>query len=339
MNQPELTAADEAALRQARELGVHCIPVPTPFAVGRVNCYLLEGEPLTLVDAGPRSERSLEVLDTGIRAAGFVPEDIELVTVTHQHIDHIGQVAEIADRAGAEVAALDLVVDRLARFAVGSEEEDQMAVRLMIRHGVPVEIAEALKEVTESFRSWGAPVRVTKPLPAGGIVTMGSREYEVLHRPGHSPSDTVFWDPGRGLALGGDHLLSHVSSNPLISKPLDGSGERTRALIDYEASLRLTREMPVELMLSGHGVPITDHATLIDKRLASQERRTMKIFGLLKDGGRSAHSIAEAIWGNIALTQAYLTLSEVIGHLDVLLDRGAVREISRDEHTFYEVAG
>src|SRR5690606_18350483 len=149
---PELTAADEAALRQARELGVHCIPVPTPFAVGRVNCYLLEGEPLTLVDAGPRSERSLEVLDTGIRAAGFVPEAIALVTVTHQHLDHIGQGAEIADRAGAEAAALDLVVDRLARFAVGSAEQDQMSVRLMIRHGVPVDIAETLKEVTESFR-------------------------------------------------------------------------------------------------------------------------------------------------------------------------------------------
>ncbi|MDQ2622036.1 MAG: MBL fold metallo-hydrolase [Actinomycetota bacterium] len=336
MSRPELTREDEEALERARGFGIHCIPVPTPFAVGRVNCYLLEGDPLTLIDAGPRSGRSLEVLHAGIRDAGYEPEDIQLVTVTHQHIDHIGQVAEVASAAGAEVAALDLVVERLFAFSVGSEEEDLMAVRLMVSHGVPVEIAEALKEVTESFRDWGAPVQVTRPLAAGSRITMGSRSYEVLHRPGHSPSDTVFWDSERQLAFGGDHLLSHVSSNPLISKPLDGSGERTRALIDYEASLRLTREMPVGLMLSGHGVPITDHAGLIDRRLASQERRTMKILGLLDDGGRSAHSIAEAIWGNIALTQAYLTLSEVIGHLDVLIERGQVRVLDRDDHSYYE---
>jgi glyoxylase-like metal-dependent hydrolase (beta-lactamase superfamily II) len=33
--------------------GIHRIAIPTPFAVGRVNVYLIEDEPLTLVDAGP----------------------------------------------------------------------------------------------------------------------------------------------------------------------------------------------------------------------------------------------------------------------------------------------
>lgn len=339
MSGPEPTPADLAALSRARELGIHTIPVPTPFAVGRINCYLLAGDPLTLIDAGPRSDRSMEVLEAGIREAGHAVEDIELITVTHQHIDHIGQVSELASRSGAEVAAIDIVVDRLAAFSLGSEEEDQMAVRLMVRHGVPADIAEALKEVTESFRDWGAPVEVTRPLTDGGSVTMGSREYEVLLRPGHSPSDTLFFDPERRLAFAGDHVLSHISSNPLISKPLVGPGERTHALMDYEASLRRTREMPIDLMLSGHGMPITGHAELIDKRLASQERRTAKILGILDDGPRTAHSIAESIWGNIALTQAYLTLSEVIGHLDILIDRGRVRAVERDDRTWFEVDG
>jgi hypothetical protein len=34
-----------------------------------------------------------------------------------------------------------------------------------------------------------------------------------------------------------------------------------------------------------------------------------------------------ALWGNVAVTQAYLTLSEVLGHVDFLLDRGEVREV------------
>lgn len=333
MSSPELTTRDRDALEAARGQGIHTIPVPTPFAVGRVNCYLLEGDPLTLVDAGPRSERSWSVLDAGVTAAGYRLRDIELIVVTHQHIDHVGQVASVAAASRAEVAALDLAVRRLAEFGFGTEEEDRLAVELMVRHGVPTGVAEGLKEMTASFHEWGGPVTVTRPLPAGSMVRMGSGEFEVLHRPGHSPSDTVFWEAERRIMLAGDHLLSHISSNPLIAKPLDGSPGRTRSLIDYERSLRLTRELPVALMLSGHGAPIRDHADLIDKRLAAQERRSRKILDLLEDRPRSAHSIAEAIWGNVALTQTYLTLSEVIGHLDILIERGRAEQVDGDGTT------
>ena len=87
---------------------------------------------------------------------------------------------------------------------------------------------------------------------------------------------------------------------------------------------------------------LLDHVDLIDKRLASQDRRTEKIFELVSEKPRTGHGIADAIWGNIALTQAYLTLSEVIGHLDILLEEGRVVETTRPledsdlELTYYE---
>jgi hypothetical protein len=37
------------------------------------------------------------------------------------------------------------------------------------------------------------------------------------------------------------------------------------------------------------------------------------------------------MWGNVAVTQAYLTISEVLGHMDLLVARGEVAE-SDDEH-------
>ncbi len=337
MAEPESTPESEAALAQAREWGVHTIPVPTPFAVGRINCYLIEGSPLTLIDAGPRSEKSLQGLEEGVKAAGFEIADIELVVATHQHIDHIGQIANVVERSGAEVAAIDLVVDRLAEFSWGSEQEDQMAVDLMIRYGVPEDIANMLKEVTASFRELGAPVQVTRPFSPGDEITMGSRRYRTFHRPGHSPSDTVFWDEERRLMFGGDHLLSHISSNPLISKPLDQPTGRTRSLINYRDSLRETARMPIEIMLSGHGLAVTDHATLIEKRLAGQDRRSEKIYNLIAKGHDSPHAVANAIWGDIALTQAYLTLSEVIGHIDILMDEGRVIENAGEKYSTFEV--
>ena len=94
-------------------------------------------------------------------------------------------------------------------------------------------------------------------------------------------------------------------------------------------SLRETRAMPVRRVLPGHGDAFGDHAALIDERFEMHERRADKIAGLIAERPRTAHEIAQAIWGNVAVTQAYLTLSEVLGHVDLLVDRGEVVEADR----------
>ena len=164
------------------------------------------------------------------------------------------------------------------------------------------------------------------------------RGLEVLSRPGHSPSDTVFWDAERRILIAADHLLPTISSNPLISRPLDGSAERTEALVAYIESLRRTRELPAEIVLPGHGDPITDHVALIDERLVKTERRKRKILELVRERPKTGHEIAQELWGNVAVTQAFLTLSEVIGHLDLLTGEDSVREIEDGNVVRYEAA-
>jgi hypothetical protein len=41
----------------------------------------------------------------------------------------------------------------------------------------------------------------------------------------------------------------------------------------------------------------------------------------------------------VAVTQAYLTLSEVLGHLDLLAEEEAVHEFERDGTAWFELAG
>ena len=74
----------------AEAAGIHRLAIPTPFAVGRVNCYLIDDEPLTLLDAGPNSGRSLDELQRQLRALGHSIEDLELIVISHHHLDHIG---------------------------------------------------------------------------------------------------------------------------------------------------------------------------------------------------------------------------------------------------------
>lgn len=326
----------EEALEQAALAGIHRLQIPTPFAVGRVNCYLIEDGPLTLVDTGPNSGKALDELTTQLAARGHSIDDLELVIVTHQHIDHLGLVEIVVEHSGAEVAALGVAANRLANFAEDAEAEDRFAVELMLRSGIPEEVTEALRSVSRSFRGWGSQVTVTRPLSDGEDLELRDRTLRVLHRPGHSPSDTVFWDEERKILIAADHLLPNISSNPLISRPLDGSSERTQALVTYIESMRRTREMPAEIVLPGHGNPVVDHAALIDSRLASHERRKEKIYGLIAEQPRSGYALAQAIWGNVAVTQAYLTLSEVIGHTDLLVNEGRVREVEDGAVVRYE---
>ena len=334
MAAPQTGSGDPFAA--AAEQGIHCIAVPTPFAVGRVNVYLIEDDPLTLVDAGPNSGTSFDELQRGVARLGHSLEDIELIVLTHQHIDHLGLVSIVAAHSGADVAAIDVAVPRVENFSVEAEADDDFARAMMLRHGIPEDVVTALSSVSRAFRAWGARAEVTRQLRDGDAISFRDRTLEVHHRPGHSPTDTIFHDRERRTLIAADHLLGHISSNPLITRPTDGSAERPQALVTYLDSLRATREMDVELVLPGHGDPVTDHRALIDERFALHRRRADKIHRLIAERPRSAYEIAQALWGNIAVTQAYLTLSEVLGHVDLLLNDGRVHERERDGLSVFE---
>jgi glyoxylase-like metal-dependent hydrolase (beta-lactamase superfamily II) len=316
--------------------GIHRIQVPTPFAVGRVNVYLIEDEPLTLVDAGPNSATSFNELTNGLAELGHTREEIELVVLTHQHIDHLGLVALVAERSDAEVAAIDVAVPFVENYSEEAQKDDEFARSVMLRHGIPPDVVSALSAVSQAFRAWGARADVTRVLRDGDELAFRDRTLHVHHRPGHSPTDTIFHDRERRLLLSADHLLGHISSNPLITRPTGGSEERPQALVTYLRSLEQTREMDIELVLPGHGDPISDHRKLIDERFALHRRRADKIHRLIAAAPRSAYEIAQELWGNIAVTQAYLTLSEVLGHVDLLLNDGRVKEVQRGGLSVFE---
>jgi glyoxylase-like metal-dependent hydrolase (beta-lactamase superfamily II) len=303
------------------EHGIHRLSIPTPFAVGRVNLYLIEDDPLTLVDAGPNSGTSLDELDRHLRALGRSIDAIERILITHQHIDHIGLVRIVAERSGAEVVALDRLVPFVENYREEASADDEYAAQAMLRHGIPEDVAGALRSVSLAFRAWGARADVTRVVRDGELLEFAGRALEVHFRPGHSPTDTVFLDSDRRILIAGDHLLAHISSNPLLSRPPE-----RRPLAEYIDSLERTRAMDLDVVLPGHGDPVDDHRDLIDSRLHLHRRRADKLADLIAERPRSAYELAQAMWGNVAVTQAFLTLSEVLGHTDLLMAAGRVAE-------------
>ena len=314
-----------------RQQNVHMMPIPTPFAVGPVNCYLIEDDPLTLIDPGPNSGDSLDALEHQLAQLGHSIDDIELLILSHQHIDHLGLINIVANRSGAEVACLNYCVPFLENYEEEAIADDQFASDTMILHGIAPEVARALRSVSAAFRSWGSSAHVDRVLHDGDVIELRDRKLEVSWRPGHSQSDTTFWDPEARTLVAADHLIKHISSNPLMARSR-GGGERIQALVAYDASMEMTRNVPAQLVLSGHGEPIEDHVKLIDDRLKGRKKRTEKIYRLIAEQQRSAHALAQATWGNIAVTQAYLTLSEILGHADIMLNEGRIEEVRVGDH-------
>lgn len=152
---------------------VQIIPV-TPFAQ---NCSLLmcaaTGRAV-VVDPGGEVDRILA-------AAAQAGTSIEAIWVTHGHLDHVGGVAEMAERLGVPVAGPH-VEDRFWLDALPAQSR---------QFGLPD----------------AAPFVPDRWLADGDTVRVGDQVLEVLHCPGHTPGHVVFFHRGQRLALVGDVLF------------------------------------------------------------------------------------------------------------------------------------
>ena len=317
------------------------IALPVPFAVRAVNCILLEGDPLTLIDPGADWPETMVELDASLAARGYRVEDVEQVVLTHQHYDHVGLAYAVRERSGATVVAHELLRGFLADLPAQMELEDTYQADVMRLHGVPEPAIAELYAVSKEHRIYGGSVAVDRTIRAGDVVTAGGRRLLVEERPGHSPTDTIFVVEGERLAIVGDHLIGHISSNPVIHRPLARPADPRRrmpSLVLYLDSLRRTADLDVDLLLPGHGNPVEGHRALVDERLDFHGRRKERLFDGLAGGSLTAHELALDLWGAVAEREPFLTLSEALGHLDLLEAEERVTVVEGDGVLRYQAA-
>ncbi|MBJ7472781.1 MAG: MBL fold metallo-hydrolase [Solirubrobacteraceae bacterium] len=325
-------AADAGALPE----GIHRIALPTPFPIGRVNLYLLEGDPLTLVDTGVNTGTSLDTLEQVLAGLGHRLEDIEQILLTHEHVDHVGLSTVIAHRADCPVAAY---APLQALFDPDQDQGQITGARMgwgmaqLERNGYPHELTVGSLPAFHLMMALGSRPVIDLPLRHGDTVRAGGRDWEVRHRPGHSPSDVLFVDPSSGTALAGDHVLSGTSSNPILAPPLevlvpDETTDRLPSLQLFVKSMQQTAADDLLLLLPGHGPLVGPPGELIAERLAFHDKRAEKFLEMLDASEpQTTYALATRMWKSVVLTQPSLTHSEVIGHLDLLIADERAREV------------
>lgn len=322
---------DETAFSERTRL--YRIPVSTPFQVGSVNMFLLKRDPVTLIDAGMRTDEAYEVLVEALRGHGLVLGDIRRVFLTHQHIDHTGLLRRIMDETSAESWGHPAMQAPARQSHSEDDKQRDFYVGVMAEFGVPEETA------TQSMRLWGAfrdlsdPFVVNHALEDGG----GCGPFRTYFVPGHSATDTLFVHEEDGYTIVGDHILKTMNPNPLLRRP-QGGAARPHSLVEYQDSLGRSRALELGVCLPGHGAPFEDHRAVIDGILRQHERKNGRVLRAIGPSGATVYEIARSLYPSIEIEHLYLALSIATGHLELLESQGILRREMRTGAAHYAKA-
>jgi glyoxylase-like metal-dependent hydrolase (beta-lactamase superfamily II) len=316
-------------------------PAPDPVQLelplaylGSVNAWLLPGEPLTLIDTGAATDEDLEALEFQLGQHGVSIEQLELILLTHHHLDHTGLATTLKQRSGARIAAHHATASWGLEYVERADSEQGFTRLLMAAHGVPDDVIDSSDDFFAAIIANGRPFETDVVLANGDRIAAGSRTLRVVYRPGHSTTDTLFVDEHSDDAFVGDHLLANISSGVELMPTEAQGSERRQGLSEYLGNLLKTEAMPLRRCFAGHGPTIEGHRALIAERLAFHGDRLDRVLALVSAGYPSAFEIAKRLWSEeTAVSQPVLVTWEVLGHLDLLVNRGAVREeIDADGH-------
>jgi glyoxylase-like metal-dependent hydrolase (beta-lactamase superfamily II) len=312
----------------------HLITLPTPFPVGPVNVYLLEGDPPTLVDCGPKHPDSLAALEAGLAEHGHGLEDIRQLILTHHHVDHVGLAKTVVERSGAVVFSHPYNIPYLADYNAERERHLPFYAQIWIEGGVPGRIVEQMRKANDGIARWLDPVAVTRTIDEGDAVTAGGAVWRVYHTPGHAGGLICLHNPATNELIADDHLLRDISSNPIMEPPPVGgaAGPRPKRLVEYMHHMQRMADLKPVVAYPGHGEPVTDVAALVQRRLTFHRRRADKIYQALGASPLTLWEITQPLFPNLTRGMDYfLALSEVMGHLDVLVEAGRVEIVREGE--------
>jgi glyoxylase-like metal-dependent hydrolase (beta-lactamase superfamily II) len=302
------------------------VSVSTPFAVGPVNAYVAGR---TVVDPGPASGESWSALLDGLEAEGLAPEDLERVLVTHPHPDHFGLASRLRD-AGADVVATPPAAAIMADFPARLQYEQDFFTDFLQRCGLAAETARTVTQLPESFLPYAPSVETDHEVVDGDAVRVDGTELTVDQVAGHSPGEAVFaYDQdGERWGIVGDNVLAEITPNPLLQPPPDPGAARPRVLPTYNESLERLAGAGYDRFLPGHRGAVDDPPGRIEAILADHEERTANVLDLV-NGPTTPAEVMTELFGDLPATEKFPGMSEAVGHLDVLEERGEVASEDR----------
>jgi glyoxylase-like metal-dependent hydrolase (beta-lactamase superfamily II) len=180
-------------------------------------------------------------------------------------------------------------------------------------------------------------VATDREIVSGDTLVVQDTILEVDEVLGHADGECILsYDlDGERRAVVGDHVLPDITPNPFLLPPGDGRDERPRVLPSYNRSLDRLRDRNYDRLLPGHREVIDAPSARIGEIREAHEERTDNVRDLV-DGPTTPVDVMDGLFGDLPVTESFAGMSEAVGHLDVLEDRGEVTMRDRGGVLVYE---
>jgi glyoxylase-like metal-dependent hydrolase (beta-lactamase superfamily II) len=189
---------------------------------GFVNSYVYrEGEQTYLIDTG--FARRAKPIARAFQHANIPLARVSKVVLTHHHVDHMGGAAFLLENTHAP---LSCHADD-APFVDGRVKAPMPLLMRLFMRVHPAPVAVALKEGDR----------------VGSLV--------VLHVPGHTPGEIALYHPTRKILFSGDSVVERKGR---LTLPAPNFASNLNQAVE---SLTRLGSLEVDLLLPGHGVPVT----------------------------------------------------------------------------------
>ncbi len=309
------------------------LSIPTPFYVGDVNIYLIEDDPLTLIDVGPKTAQAERVLREKLRSHSVDFSDIKRILLTHTHEDHCGLAKILREKSGAEIF--------VHRWETGHLDSRLNAAQrsLLFRSGVPGNVLDEFEKMSEKAAALTdalAPGEFSELRDEAEIEFTGG-VLKVLHTPGHTPGSCSFLRESDRTIIAGDTVLKRVTPNPMIAPDPFDHTKRFASLGEFLVSLAKIKSSAPTLVYGGHYEPIEDYAEIFNRYVRAVDERQKGILKIIPPNGANAYETARKLFPD-AIDKGFhgfLAISETVAHLDYAAQNGRLQIEIKDGTEIY----
>lgn len=327
-----MTQSQSAAAETIAE-GVYQVRLPLPFALNHVNCYLLRGaDGWTMIDTGINIADARAIWQQAFAELKITISDIKQIVLTHVHPDHFGLAGWFqawAQQADHILPIYTSPVEDEWATVIWRNQSGERFDRWLQRNGMAAAMAQRVAASMDDTLAMTLPhPGPMVHLQADAMIYMGERQWRILHAPGHSDGQYIFYDADDKLLLSGDHVLMKITPNIGLWTQTQGN-----PLQKYRHSLQMLSTLDVRLALPGHRHLIHDWGGRIRELLAHHvERLNLAQEGVQMAGNRGATPYDAAL--HIFPTERFtahewrFAIAEALAHLHDLHEAG---QLIRDD--------
>ena len=312
---------------------IYKIELPIPFPLKTMNVYLIDDSPRTLVDAGIKTEAAFETLKKGLDTIGVSLNSIERILITHGHIDHYGQAKRLSSLSGAPIFIHPKEYGRIRSFihSLGFLKS------ILLRNGAPDALVHEAIHYMESAQIMADSLDEAFFLEDEDPILFKSMSWKTLHCPGHSPGLICFYWPEKKILFTGDHLLKDITPNPILNVNESKPPFHYPSLKEYLTSLEKIEKLDLSLLLPAHGEEVEDVRGLIQKIFAHHKDRMDHVLFSLSKGEKTPFEIAMDLFPGVPPFEIFLGISEAVGHLEILKEKGIIRLKEKEGKDVYSL--